>query len=166
MGFGAEVEIHQGVKNPKTAGKYLALFYEYLRSCVKSGMMRETVHTYYQVATPGVFSDCAYSGEPSLRQVYDMLYRFVHGTLTLGELDMIPENAAPEAEPEPEPEPEPEAPACREKIPEVRKKRPAERGGKKHGGAHRYGIDKKKALALAGAAAAVYIIGRMLKGRK
>lgn len=166
MGFGAEVEIHQGVKNPKTAGKYLALFYEYLRSCVKSGMMRETVHTYYQVATPGVFSDCAYSGEPSLRQVYDMLYRFAHGTLTLGELDMIPENAAPEAEPEPEPEPEPEAPACREKIPEVRKKRPAERGGKKHGGAHRYGIDKKKALALAGAAAAVYIIGRMLKGRK
>ena len=95
------------------------------------------------------------------------LYRFVRGTLTAGELDMIPESTALEAAPpEAEPEPEPEACARREKIPEVRKKRPAERGGKKHGGAHRYGIDKKKALALAGAAAAVYIIGRMLKGRK
>lgn len=184
MGFGAEVEIHQGVKNPKTAEKYLALFYEYLRACIKTGMMCETVHTYYQVATPGVFSDCAYSAEPSLRRVYDMLYRFVRGTLTVSELDGTPEdanpeteikaetaNSEPERESEPETEnaaaPEPEAPARGGESPEEWEKRPAAPTRKKHGGAHPRGIDKKKAaLALAGAAAAVYIIGRMLKGRK
>lgn len=87
-GFGVELEIHQGVKNPDTREKYAKLFDEYLIACMRNGMMTDTVHTYYQVAGPGVFYYCAVSEEESMRVIYDKLYKFIKGTLT--EEDFLP----------------------------------------------------------------------------
>ncbi len=81
-GFGVELEIHHGVKNPDTMQKYIDLFDNYLIACMRNGMMTDTVHTYYQVAGPGVFHFCAYAKLDQQRAVYDKLYKFIKGTLS------------------------------------------------------------------------------------
>jgi len=81
-GFGIELEIHHGVKNEETKLKYGQLFDEYLIGCIRNGMMTDTVHTYYQVAGPGVFHFCAHSKDNYQRAIYDNLYKFIKGTLT------------------------------------------------------------------------------------
>lgn len=91
-GFGVELEIHQGVKNENERGKYIALFDSYLRECMNNGMMTETVHTYYQVAGPGVFHYCAHSKLAPVRAVYDKLYKFIKGTLTESDFAPIEQN--------------------------------------------------------------------------
>ena len=90
-GFGIELEIHHGIKDAQTKQKYGELFLEYMRACVKNGMMTETVHTYYQAAGPGVFYTCACSNDSYLRSIYDKLYKFIKGTLTLDELESAEE---------------------------------------------------------------------------
>ena len=89
-GFGVELEIHHGVKNPDTMKKYIDLFDQYLIGCMRNGMMTDTVHTYYQVAGPGVFHFCAYAKLEEQRAVYDKLYKFIKGTLT--ESDFVVKN--------------------------------------------------------------------------
>lgn len=173
-GFGIELEIHQGVKNKETQKLYGEYFYEYMRSCIKSGMMTDSVHTYYQCAGPGVFYDCAVSDDEYLRGIYDNLYKFIKGSLTLSDLDPQPEEAVTE-EPEEQKEqntvsdntsPEPdcfdgteaeEPKESKKKTVRIRKKR-------------RPIPDKSKKLIIgAGAAAAViglaYLLGRK-KGTK
>ncbi len=95
-GFGIELEIHHGVKNEATKHKYGELFLEYMRACVKNGMMADTVHTYYQAAGPGVFHTCAYSKDEYLRSVYDKLYKFIKGELTLDDFDVSVAHKEPE----------------------------------------------------------------------
>lgn len=93
-GFGVELEVHHGIKNKDTAQQYGTLFDHYLRACVKNGMMKDTVHTYYQCAGPGVFYDMAYSKDPYLRGMYDKLYRFIKGTLSYEEPEQGAEDAS------------------------------------------------------------------------
>ncbi len=81
-GFGVELEVHHGVKNPETRETYSRLFDEYMLACMRNGMMTDTVHTYYQAAGPGVFYSCAVSKEDSMRVLYEKLYKFIKGTLT------------------------------------------------------------------------------------
>lgn len=81
-GFGVELEVHHGVKNPETNEKYSRLFDEYLIACMRNGMMTDTVHTYYQAAGPGVFYSCAVSKDDSMRALYEKLYKFIKRTLT------------------------------------------------------------------------------------
>ncbi len=105
-GFGVELEIHHGVKNQETKLKYGKLFDEYLIGCMRNGMMTDTIHTYYQVAGPGVFHFCAHSKDDYQRAIYDKLYKFIKGTLTEADFELsVPETAAEEtvavAEPEP-----------------------------------------------------------------
>lgn len=113
-GFGVELEIHHGVKNPETKEKFGELFDQYLLGCVRNGMMIETIHTYYQAAGPGVFHFCANSKDDYQRSIYDKLYKFVKGTLT--EEDIIKKAPVSEELPEPEiaatPEPEINAVEC------------------------------------------------------
>ncbi|MBQ3231244.1 MAG: DUF4855 domain-containing protein [Clostridia bacterium] len=105
-GYGIELEIHHGVKNQETKKLYGEYFYEYMRSGIKSGMMTDSVHTYYQCAGPGVFYDCAISSDEYLRGIYDNLYKFIKGRLTLSDLEPKKEESTPEETPEPQPEPE------------------------------------------------------------
>ena len=100
-GFGVELEIHHGVKNQEQKDKYAYLFDEYLIACMKNGMMKDTVHTYYQAAGPGVFHFCAYSKDETQRAVYDKLYKFIKGTLSEADFAQIPVNI-PEILPEEE----------------------------------------------------------------
>lgn len=95
-GFGIELEIHQGVKNKETQKLYGEYFYEYMRSGIKSGMMTDSVHTYYQCAGPGVFYDCATSDDGYLRGIYDNLYKFIKGRLTLSDLEPQQSASVPE----------------------------------------------------------------------
>ena len=90
-GFGVELEIHHGVKNPDTKEQYGKLFDEYLLGCIRNGMMTETVHTYYQAAGPGVFHYCAHSNDDYQRAIYDKLYKFIKGTLTEEDILGIPQ---------------------------------------------------------------------------
>lgn len=114
-GFGVELEIHHGVKNPETKEQYGKLFDEYLLGCMRNGMMTDTVHTYYQAAGPGVFHFCANSKDPYQRAIYDKLYKFIKGTLSESDLGKA---APPDRKlssdgaqlPEPESEPKIEAP--------------------------------------------------------
>ena len=102
-GFGVELEIHHGAKDvahPETAKKYKDLYLYYLRACIENGMMTETVHTYYQAAGPGVFYDCAVSEDDGLREIYDLTYKFIKGTLTLA--DLPAENLSPAEQPQDE----------------------------------------------------------------
>ncbi len=98
-GFGIELEIHQGVKNPETRDIYTEYFNAYMRSGIKSGMMTDSVHTYYQCAGPGVFYDCALSDDPYLRKIYENLYKYIKGTLTPEDLELPAEPTSEEAEP-------------------------------------------------------------------
>ena len=75
-GFGIELEMHHGVNNDEQKYKYGKLFDEYLRACIKNGMMTDTVHTYYQAAGPGAFYRCAVSEDDYQRNMYDKLYKF------------------------------------------------------------------------------------------
>ena len=111
-GFGVELEIHHGVMTPDGKEKYGKIFDQYMYSCLKNGMMTDTVHTYYQCAGPGVFYSLAYSSDPYYRGLYTRLYKFAKGTLTEddfetdktgGEVDTKPISAATvSAESEPE----------------------------------------------------------------
>ncbi len=106
-GYGIELEVHHGIKNRDTMEQYGNLFSHYMRACIKNGMMTDTVHTYYQCAGPGVFFDMAHSHDPYLRGMYDKLYRFVKGTLTLSDLDSAAEEKPETKEPDtviPQPE--------------------------------------------------------------
>ncbi len=101
-GFGVELEIHHGVKNEETKLKYGQLFDEYLIGCIRNGMMTDTIHTYYQVAGPGVFHFCAYSKDNYQRAIYDKLYKFIRGTLTEAEVRAeVTGSIEHESEPEP-----------------------------------------------------------------
>lgn len=97
-GFGVELEVHHGVKNPETRERYSRLFDEYMLACMRNGMMTETVHTYYQAAGPGVFYSCAVSKEDSMRALYEKLYKFIKGTLT--EADFVSEESVEEEKPD------------------------------------------------------------------
>ena len=61
------------------------LFKQYLVSSVKSGMMTDAIHAYYQGAGYGVFYKFAYSDDAYVRWFYDALYKFIKGTLYLPE---------------------------------------------------------------------------------
>lgn len=177
-GFGVEMEIHHGVRNPSEMKRYGGYFLQYLRSCVGNGMMTDTVHTYYQCAGPGVFYDLAKSDNEYLRGIYDKLYKFIKGTLTEEDFDELPEEkeispAAEEIKPEEpsfkpaeEEKPEPEA-AIPFPIPEgipARGRLPDEHAPEAPAAKKKISTGEKKALLCTGAAllaaAGLYLIFR------
>lgn len=169
-GFGIELEIHQGVKNKDTQSLYGGYFYEYMRSGIKSGMMTDSVHTYYQCAGPGVFYDCAVSDDAYLRGIYDNLYKFIKGTLTLNDLEPQRQDGAPVSE-EPVEEPyisdsaSPDSGCCCESEPEEQKcalKKIIRVRKKCKAAAER----NKKLIIAAGAAAAVLGLAYLIAKRK
>ena len=67
-----------------TDKKYIDYFIQYLYSAYESGMMKGSLHAYYQGAGTGSsFYQCAKSENAKLRWIYDCLYKFVKGTLDL-----------------------------------------------------------------------------------
>lgn len=80
-GFGVQIEMNDSFIWEEE--KYGPLFEQYLTSLSQSGMMTDTVHAYYNGAGPGRFHDCTFSDSYYARWMYDSVYRFIKGTLSL-----------------------------------------------------------------------------------
>lgn len=81
LGLGIEMEV-----DSKIIWEYepCASYYtEYLRSASNCGLMKDTLHAYYNGAGLGVFGRGATSEYKNLRWLYDMTYKFIKGTLAL-----------------------------------------------------------------------------------
>lgn len=73
FGQGIEIEADGRIlSDSKSREKFL----DYLRGGVTFGYMKDAVHGYYQDVR--LFSNCALSGDPSIRKLYDLVYQFVN----------------------------------------------------------------------------------------
>lgn len=78
-GFGMEIELHDALTSPETSADFAESLDTELRSAAKNGMMTDTVHLYKLTSVPGAVFRSAISTDDSIREIYDMLYRFIKG---------------------------------------------------------------------------------------
>lgn len=78
-GFGIEIELHDALTSSETAADFAKNLESVLRAAAKNGMMTDTVHLYKLSSVPGAVFRSAISTDNSIREIYDMLYRFIKG---------------------------------------------------------------------------------------
>lgn len=86
-GFGMQMELHHSL--PNDPDLYASFYEQYLLSAARSGLM-DTIHAYYDGAGPGMFYNCAVSGEKTrMRYLYDATYKFIKQTLRYPEQPLL-----------------------------------------------------------------------------
>ena len=82
-GMCVEMEIQElGSRNERSR------YAEYLAAGIEYGFM-EPLKVYYQGAFPGCYYRAAISGDPEVRRVYDLTYKYAAGTLTAADLEAL-----------------------------------------------------------------------------
>jgi len=79
-GMGLEIELSGLLRNANAEA--LARFNKLLTSAFESKLMENGLCMYYQAGGPGILYDCANSSKKEVRNVYDLIYKFIHKKFT------------------------------------------------------------------------------------
>lgn len=79
-GMGAEIELSGLLKEANAEA--LARFNKLLAAARSNKLMENGLCMYYQGGGPGILYGCAYSSNKTVRNVYDLIYKFIHKKFT------------------------------------------------------------------------------------